>query len=220
MKITACIFDMDGLLIDSERIALRVFQDICRHFQCNEQLPLFDQILGTNAKTTRQVLGDSLPTSVKVDEFINLWNVNYTKQTEKPIALKKGILELLDYLESVDIPKAVATSTQTTKAIEKLEKSGIAHRFSTIIGGDQVSQGKPAPEIYIKAANALNIGVIHCLALEDSPNGVIAAATANMQVIQIPDTVLPDDTLRSLGHLILEDAFEVVTFLQSSVPHG
>jgi beta-phosphoglucomutase-like phosphatase (HAD superfamily) len=161
MKITACIFDMDGLLIDSERIALRAFQEICNHYHCGEQLPLFNQLLGTNAQTTRQVLDDSLPASVNVDEFIDLWSVNYAKQTEKPIALKKGILELLDYLESVDIPKAIATSTQTIRAIEKLEKSGIAHRFSTIIGGDQVSQGKPAPEIYIKAANALNIRAIH-----------------------------------------------------------
>jgi HAD superfamily hydrolase (TIGR01509 family) len=220
MKITACIFDMDGLLIDSERIALRAFQEICNHYHCGEQLPLFNQLLGTNAQTTRQVLDDSLPASVNVDEFIDLWSVNYAKQTEKPIALKKGILELLDYLESVDIPKAIATSTQTIRAIEKLEKSGIAHRFSTIIGGDQVSQGKPAPEIYIKAANALNIRAIHCLALEDSPNGVKAAAAANMQVIQIPDTVQPDDTLRSMGHHILEDAFEVVTFLQFSGSRG
>ncbi|MFT4728678.1 MAG: HAD superfamily hydrolase (TIGR01509 family) [Granulosicoccus sp.] len=216
MKITACIFDMDGLLIDSERIALRVFQEICGHFQCNEQLHLFNQLLGTNAKTTRQVLSDALPPSVKVDEFIDLWSVNYAIQTEKPIALKKGILELLDYLESAGIPKAVATSTQTTMAIEKLDKSGIANRFSYIIGGDQVTLGKPAPEIYIKAANALNMGATHCLALEDSPNGVKAAVAANMQVIQIPDTVQPDDTLRSMGHNILEHALEVVTFLQSN----
>jgi HAD superfamily hydrolase (TIGR01509 family) len=216
MKISACIFDMDGLLIDSERIALRVFQDVCRHYNCDEHIPLYNQLLGTNERTTRQILVKSLPSSIKVDAFIDLWTVNYAEKTEKAVPLKKGILELLNYLESSNIPKAVATSTKTTSAIEKLEKSGIAHRFSTIIGGDQVTLGKPAPEIYITSANALNVGASHCLALEDSPNGVKAAIAANMQVIQIPDTVQPDDTLRSMGHHILEDALEVVTFLQSN----
>jgi len=215
MKVTACIFDMDGLLIDSERIAMRVYDDVCRHYNCAEQIPLYSQLLGTNQRTNRQILVKSLPTSIDVDAFLALWDVNYAEQTEKAVPIKKGILELLDYLETANIPKAVATSTKTTKAIDKLEKCGIAHRFSTIIGGDQVSHGKPAPEIYIKAANALLTETVNCLALEDSPNGVKAAVAANMQVIQIPDTVQPDDALKSMGHIILTDAFEVSTFLQS-----
>jgi len=215
MKINACIFDMDGLLIDSERIALRVFQDVCRHYNCDEQISLYEQLLGTNARTTRKILTEFLPNAIPVDAFIERWSVNYTEQTQKPIPLKNGILSLLNYLESVDIPKAVATSSNTEKARDKLQKIDIAHRFSTIIGGEQVAQGKPAPEIYIKAAKALNIEPNHCLALEDSPNGVRAAVAANMHVIQIPDTVQPDDSLKSMGHLIMQDACEVVSFLKT-----
>ena len=215
MKVTACIFDMDGLLIDSERIALRVFHEICNHYDYQAQLSLYDQLLGTNARTTRQILAETLPSTIDVDEFIDRWGISYGKQTEKAVPLMPGILELLDYLESTGIPKAVATSTQTSKAIDKLEKSGIAHRFSTLIGGDQVSNGKPAPEIYINAAKALSVEPANCLALEDSPNGVKAAVAAKMRVIQIPDTVQPDEALKSMGHIIVQDAFDVITFLQS-----
>lgn len=215
MKVTACIFDMDGLLIDSEKIALRVFEEVCLHYNCIDQYPLYEQLLGTNANTTRLVLNESLPPSINVDDFIDRWAMRYGEQTMQPIPVKKGILELLDFLESVGIPKVVATSTKTSLASEKLEKSGLAHRFSTVIGGDQVTQGKPAPEIYIKAARFLNIDSAHCLALEDSPNGVRSAVSANMHVIQIPDTVQPDDTLRSMGHHILDSAFDVITFLQT-----
>lgn len=213
MKINACIFDMDGLLINSERIALAVFEQTCHHYDVADRIPLYQQLLGTNSVTTRNLLTKALPTNIDVEEFVAFWEARYGLETEQAVPLMKGVKNLMNYLESENIPKVVATSTKTYRAIEKLEKSGIAHRFSTIIGGDQIVNGKPAPDIYLKAAHYLSILPAHCLALEDSPNGVKAAWAADMQVVQIPDIVQPDDSLRALGHTILDDLDAVIPHL-------
>ena len=215
MNITACIFDMDGLLIDSESIALDVFQKTCNHYSMGHQLHLYKQLLGTNLKTTQQILTQALPSSIDVTEFTDYWFEHYSALTVQPVPLMKGVENLLDYLETANIPKAVATSTHTDRALAKLENSGIAHRFSYIIGGDQIVNGKPAPDIYLKAANALDKAPSTCVGLEDSPNGVKAAFAAGMHVIQIPDIVEPDQALLSLGHTVLKDLDAVIEHLQS-----
>lgn len=126
----------------------------------------------------------------------------------------KGVHNLLDYLHASGIPTAVATSTNTDHALHKLEQSGILHRFTTITGGDQVANGKPAPDIYLKAAKSIDANPLSCLALEDSPNGVRAAIAAGMHVIQIPELVEPDEALRSLGHTVLGDLDAVLDYLK------
>jgi len=205
MKTGAVIFDMDGLLLDSERIALRVFQEICGQYSLGDQFALYMRILGTNNTTTRSILNTALPADIDRNEFRMRWTDRYTEETRKPVPLMKGVLALLDYLESCNIPKAVATSTDTDRALGKLGNAGIAHRFTTITGGDQITHGKPAPDIYLKAAASIQVDPHTCMALEDSPNGVKAALAAEMQVIQIPDLLQPDDQLRSLGHTVLAD---------------
>ncbi len=213
MNITAAVFDMDGLLIDSERIALRVFQEICDHYSLGEQFNLYLQVLGTNNVTTRQVLSDALPAAINPDTFMSRWLDRYTEETSKPVPLMKGVIPLLDFLDSCNIPKAVATSTDTDRALEKLEKTGILNRFSTVTGGDQVSRGKPAPDIYLKSAASISADPATCLALEDSPNGVKAALGAGMHTIQIPELVEPDEQLLAMGHIVLTDLHAVIDHL-------
>jgi len=210
MKTSAVIFDMDGLLLDSERIALRVFQEICDQYSLGDQFPLYMRILGTNNTTTQTILDTVLPADIDRDEFRTRWTDRYTEETRNPVPLMQGVLALLDYLESRNIPKAVATSTDTDRALDKLANADIAHRFTTITGGDQIKHGKPAPDIYLKAATSLQADPLACMALEDSPNGVRAALAADMQVIQIPDLLQPDAQLRSLGHTVLTDLDAVI----------
>ena len=216
MNISACIFDMDGLLIDSESIALSVFQQTCDHYGIGHQKPLYQQLLGTNHETTRTILNKELPARINVQEFTEYWSEHYSALTSLGVPLMKGVDNLLTYLETMKIPKAVATSTKTERAVAKLEHSGIAHRFSFIIGGDQIVHGKPAPDIYLKAADALSMEPSRCLGLEDSPNGVKAALTAGLNVIQIPDTLEPEEALLSLGHTVLDNLDAVVSLLRSN----
>jgi len=215
MNIGACIFDMDGLLIDSEKIALKVYLKTCEHYGQEHLNDLYKQLLGTNGVTTRRILQEKLPDTIDVNEFVEHWFSDYSAETEKGIPLMRGVENLLDYLEASNIPKIVATSTETPRAQKKLEQSGILDRFETIIGGDQISNGKPAPDIYLKAADFLKIPAKECLAIEDSPNGVIAAVLAGMHVVQIPDLVKPDSELLALGHRVLESLDDIVVLLQS-----
>ncbi|ASJ71210.1 HAD family hydrolase [Granulosicoccus antarcticus] len=214
MKPIAAIFDMDGLLIDSETIALRTFQMICDQHQLGDQFSLYQQLLGTNDATTLIILSNHLPAAISVEAFMQDWMSLYEEQTLTAVPLMNGVLELLDYLEASGIPKSVATSTRTELAHSKLSNSGILHRFTHVTCGDQVDNGKPAPDIYLKAAQRLQVDPARCLALEDSPIGVTAALAAGMQVIQIPSLVQPDAETIALGHKILNDLHEVIHYLE------
>ena len=213
MNFSATIFDMDGLLIDSEKIALRTFQEKCDEHKLGDQRALYRRILGTNDETTLTILHEVLPGAIDADQFMSEWLTHYLHITSMGVPLMKGVLNLLDALSNRGVPVAVATSTRSDRAREKLDKSGILHRFDAVIGGNQIENGKPAPDIYLKAAQILNVDPQHCVALEDSPNGVIAAHSAGMHVIQIPELVQPDDDLLSLEHTVLADLDEVVSYL-------
>ena len=217
MNIKASIFDMDGLLIDSETIALEQFQIICNRYDMGEQFDLYRQLLGTNTKTTRLILDQTLSDAVNTEQFMAEWTENYVAATRDGVPLLPGVLGLLDLLDEYNIPMSVATSTHTNPAIEKLEKSGILHRFQHITGGDQISNGKPAPDIFLKAADRMAVSPRFCLAFEDSPNGVKAALAAGMQVIQVPSLVEPDDALRSMGHCIMNNLDEAVVHIRNSI---
>jgi len=215
MNTTAVLFDMDGLLIDSESIALRVFQEICDGYGLGDQFELYLRLYGTNHVATQRILEKSLPASVDITEFSKRWEHRYAEETVKPIPLMKGVSELLDYLEKNDIPKAVATSTNTERALGNLDNAGILHRFRSVTGGDQVTNGKPAPDIYLKAASTLDADPQCCLVLEDSPNGVKAGLAANMKVIQIPQLVQPDNDTAPPEHTVLSDLDAVISHLEN-----
>jgi len=208
----AAVFDMDGLLLDSERISLLVFNETLVSFGLDRNDELFKQIVGTNAATCKQILRAGLAGQTDPDHFGKVWFNRYLERTaEEPITIKLGAKDLLTHLQALDMPIAVATSTKTPLAITKLENAGLKHFFQFIIGGDQVKHGKPHPEIYQKSLQQISSVPERTLAFEDSENGVRAAVAAGMTVIQIPDIVQPSESLKSLGHIILDDLTQVIS---------
>lgn len=206
----AVIFDMDGLLLDSERIVLGVFHATCASFGLGDLTEVFRRCIGTNPAMSDSILRDGLAGIVDFEEFNLVWERELKRVMEAgPIPLKSGARELLKHMESIDIPMAVATSTNTERAKERLEASGILNHFKILIGGDQVERSKPAPDIYLKAAFELSFDPCDCLVLEDSANGVKAAVGAGMTVVQIPDLVQPDEELLKLGHIVLHGLSDV-----------
>lgn len=144
------------------------------------------------------------------EEFGREWYETYTNLSkDNPVPLKDGADCLLQHIKSSGTPMMVATSTRTDLAKQKLSDSAILHYFDRVIGGDQVSNSKPDPEIYLRAASELSLTPGDCLALEDSPNGVRAAVAAGFTVIQIPDLVQPDENLLKMGHTVLSSLSEV-----------
>ena len=126
---------------------------------------------------------------------------------------KPGLVTFLEYLHARRVPRAVATSTATAIATDLLERAGVRHHFTVIVGGDQVERGKPAPDIFLAAATRLGSPPDECLVLEDSGPGIRAAAAAGMRPILVPDRSEPAPEVRQLAYAVvgsLADAQSVI----------
>jgi HAD superfamily hydrolase (TIGR01509 family) len=212
-RFQAVVFDMDGLLLDSERLALVSFEAACTHFQLPDSPDVFQKLIGANAQLAKVVLREGFAGQIEPEVFDEVWQKRYLELvTERPIPLMPGVENLLATLKQMNMPMAVATSSKTAGAIYKLTAAGIYDYFQILVGGDQVENSKPKPDIFLRAAHKLNFESKHCLAFEDSENGVKAAHAAGMTVVQIPDLIQPSDDLLALGHIVLNRIDEVIGY--------
>jgi HAD superfamily hydrolase (TIGR01509 family) len=213
MKFQAAIFDMDGLLLDTERVCMSIFKQACEAQNVAFLEDVYLSIIGRNSAGIEQVLrqgyGPELDYPALHDEWRNRYNAVVKHQA---IPVKEGVVELLTWLKSNKVPTAVATSTQKDVAKIKLNLAGLDHFFDNLTTGCEVAHGKPHPEIYLLAAQRLNIDPKQCLAFEDSNNGVRSALAAEMITYQIPDLVEPcaeiialSPRIRDSLHIVLEE---------------
>jgi len=210
MNVAAVIFDMDGLLLHSERLARAAFDDTCEHFGLGDQTALFMQCVGTNQERGKHILREGLRGKADDVAFGHLWNAKCIEyMSDAVIPLKAGAAELLQDLKGAGVAMAVATSTPSPRATQMLRNAGLLQAFDVVVSGDQVTRSKPLPDIYLRAAELLDVLPEKCLALEDSENGVRSALAAGMTVIQVPDLVEPSDEVRELGHTILGTLHDV-----------
>lgn len=216
MNYKAAIFDMDGLLLDTERVCMQAFADACKALSLPILNDVYLQIIGRNAQGIKQVLCDGYGADLDYDQLRTEWMARYHPIVEQQaIPVKEGVIALLDWLKAQSIPIAVATSTHKELAITKLKLAGLYDYFDHLSNGCEVSKGKPSPEIFLLAASRLNISAQHCLAFEDSSNGVRSAISAGMQVYQVPDLVKPDADIIALGHTISDSLADVLTELKA-----
>ncbi len=212
MKYKAAIFDMDGLLLDTERIFLDAFINTCKELNHKFDMRLFISIIGTNSVRTKHILTEGFGRRYNHERFREVWIKNVeTYLSTNSIPIKEGAVNLLEKISSVPLPMAIATSTGYHDAVNTLESTGIINYFRFVIGGDHVTNGKPDPEIYLKTAERLGMSPDECIVFEDSENGVKAAHAAGMHVIQIPDLVPPSEEIKGLGHRIYNSLNMVIT---------
>ena len=214
MTPAAVIFDMDGLLLDTERIAYDAFQKACAELGTRVDKALYLSCIGTNMEETNRILRAGMGEEFPLDRLLEVWEGLYSDAALKqPVPLKQGAENLLRRLSDDGWEMAVATSTEHAWASVKLRNAGILDRFRFVVAGDQVSNGKPDPEIYTTAAERLGFSPGSCLALEDSDNGVRAAHAAGLRVIQVPDMVPPSPDVLALGHAVMASLHEVADHL-------
>ena len=200
----AILLDMDGLLLDTEKVAKHAFFYSCKkiNFSCSDEE--YAQLTGHGSVLRDKLLTSILPKDANITYFNQTWWEHFQEILNDEVPAKEGALEFLDYINSRKIKIAVATSSYTQSAETLLTRAKLRSFIGFIIGGDQVKNAKPAPDIYLKAASCVNAEVSSCIAFEDSDVGVIAAHAAGVPVIQIPDIKIPSEKCVALGHLIFD----------------
>lgn len=217
MNFQAAIFDMDGLLLDTERVCIEIFEQACQAVGVPFLRDLYLSVIGRNAAGIEATLRAGYGPDLDYMQLHNEWHTRYNAVVKhQAIPVKQGVIEMLEWLKAEHIPTAVATSTQRDVASIKLRLSGLDRYFDAVATGCEVSQGKPHPEIYLLAASRLDVAPAQCLAFEDSNNGVRSAVAAKMIAYQIPDLVMPSDDVVALGHRIRPTLSDVLEELKAS----
>lgn len=221
VAIDAVIFDMDGLLLDTEPAALRAWQRAANELAIEFDTGLCRQMIGRNFRDCAGLIRDRYGADYPVERLTQTWAASFDAiVADEGVALKPGIDPLLDLLEQRSIVKAVATSTRHERARAKLEQARLMHRFSALVGGDEVKQGKPAPDTFLAAARRLGVEPGRCVVLEDSEPGVIAAWAAGMTPIMVPDLHPPSAELLARRPLVLATLSAVANHLgRAERPH-
>ena len=209
----AVVFDMDGLMLDSERAILGAFRQSASEPGAMIEDDWWLGTIGIGDAGCRDMLGRRIG-AASAEALLARAYALYDALAERGIPHRPGIVALLELLAAHGVPRAVATSTRRPLALRKLAVAGLARRFDAICTSSDVRHPKPAPDIYLLAAERLGVAPGRCLALEDSPTGVRAALAAGMTVIQVPDLLAPDAATRGLGHGIAASLGEVQALLE------
>ncbi|MEM7792860.1 MAG: HAD family phosphatase [Cyanobacteria bacterium P01_C01_bin.118] len=211
----AIIFDMDGLMLNSEVIFHQAWQstlvDLGYDSLDNEA---YLQLVGCSNDLAEKILLQFLGSDFPVERFRAGWQTRWKALAAKGIPTKPGLWPLLDWLDEIGLPKAVGTSSNDHEAQICLKSTGLWPRFDAIVTVDQAGAGKPAPDIFLTAASAINISPANCLVLEDSNAGVQAATAAGMAVIMVPDLQTPTAYSQQHAFRIVSSLNDVLNLLQ------
>lgn len=218
-KIKAVIFDMDGVLIDSETIEKK---NMIKSAEMNS-LPFEDEFfeifLGCNNEMSYRLLLDRYKDSKIVDKYLSdLVYLQAKEYKERNIKLKPGTREIIDYLRNNNIPFALATgSSYKYVELDFLQNGYDKIPFDYVVTGDEIINSKPNPEIFIKAANLMNIDIIDCLVVEDSPKGIEAAYSSGAQSCFVPDLVKTNQNILSKATFHKNNLLEVIQLIETLI---
>lgn len=207
--IRAVVFDMDGLLLDTEKPVRAASLAAAARLGRPMDEATYALLIGRTFPTVRSLLLEHFGGEAELEAFWTAFRGILADVSTGGIALMPGVVELIDHLEARGLPLAVCTSTGRERALHHLAKAGISHRFRHVVGGDDVERGKPHPDPYLKAAGLLGQEPAHCLALEDSHNGIRAAHAAGMMAVMVPDLLPATDEMRGLCLHIADDLHAV-----------
>ena len=209
----AVVFDMDGLLFDTEGLYRETAILAARDFGEAMTDAVFLGLVGRPWPDNRARLLDHFGARFPVDAFQAGWMRHFDRRAQAGIALKPGVADLLALLDRLGMRRAIATSSSHETVRRILAAHGLASRFHAVVARGDTVRGKPAPDPFLHAAARIGAAPSRCLALEDSPNGVRAAAAAGMMVVMVPDLVQPGPEECGLCAFVAPDLHAVAAAL-------
>lgn len=214
--IKAIIFDMDGLMIDSERVTFECYQERLKDMNLTMDEEFYKTLLGKPIKGIYQRFYDVYGNDFPIDNVIqDVHQLMAGRFETEGVPVKKGLVELLHYLKDNNYKTIVATSSNRDRVDKILAQAKITEFFDDSICGDEVTKGKPNPEVFLKSCQKLGVNVDEAIVLEDSEAGIQASYDANIKVICIPDMKYPEKQYEEKTFKILKDLTEVTAYLKS-----
>ncbi|MCM1175547.1 MAG: HAD family phosphatase [Blautia sp.] len=214
MEKKTVIFDMDGVIFDSEQLVLDSWEKVGEKYGLKDVVKVLTDCIGTSIVRTREIIyahyGKDFDYERYGKEASALFH-EYVRENGLPV--KKGVRELLQYLKEEEVPVGLASSTRLAVVEEELKQAGLYAYFQVVIGGDQLKRSKPEPDIYLMACEKMGVSPENAYAVEDSYNGIRAAHSAGMMPVMVPDILPATEEMREKSIAVFEDLFQVKQFL-------
>jgi beta-phosphoglucomutase len=218
LKIRAVVLDMDGVMLDTEPMYQHAWQRACADLGFTLDDEAYATLVGRPTADCEEELvaryGPEFPMRVFRSHWPALW---HALAADRGIPCKPGLEALLSLLEERQVPRAVATSSDADFTAFSLQQAGLAGRVPVVVTGDQVSRGKPAPDIYLEAARRLGQPPSACVAVEDSDAGVLSASTAGLITLCVPDSRPPSPVATQSAFRVLRSLDDVCQLLAQSL---
>ncbi|MCC6931949.1 MAG: HAD family phosphatase [Deltaproteobacteria bacterium] len=209
------IFDMDGLVVDTEQISYPIWQRVFKENGYPFEYDVYIRTIGCDIKTSESIMKSAYGSDFPYMD-LRAKRKQYGEEyvSKHGIPVKDGAVELIEFLSDLQVPYALATSTAFEKMQVTLKIAGITKYFQNIVAGDQVAKGKPDPEIFLKAAKLINTDPKCCVVLEDSLRGLQAAFASEMIPIFVPDVIRPNEETNKLAHATCCNLFEAKELIE------
>lgn len=216
MNIKTVVFDMDGVLFDTERLCMESWVQVAEELDIHDMEEVFPLCIGLNANDTKALILNHYGQDFPYEEYKVKTSQWFWKEIkENGLSIKTGVKEILAFLKENGYKIGLASSTKYEAVIKHLERAGIRDYFAEVVTGDMVEHSKPQPDIYLLACEKLGVKPGEAYAIEDSPNGIRAAYAADMKPIMVPDMIAPDEEMKQLSFVIYNDLLEVRNFLMN-----
>jgi len=214
--VSGIIFDMDGVLIDSERQSNEGWLWAAGQLGVDMPMWLIDSFKGAPAELCCKFFDDYYKGAIDYWEAKELRTQHVYKIREtEGIPVKNGVKDIFEYIRNNGLKCAVATSTRRESAEKTLHEIGVWDYLDAVVYGDEVEHGKPEPDIFLRAAKAIGISPSEAVVVEDSINGIKAGYAADMRVVHIPDTIAIDDDIRKLTYMVCADLNGLIDVVES-----
>lgn len=215
-ELDAVVFDMDGIIFDTETIALRSWQDAADAHGIGDISETAMKCVGRSTVDTLKIFEAAYGDKVSIEQM-HIECITRFKEIiqAEGMPIKKGARELLEFLKQSGAKVALASSTSYETVVAELKDADLFKYFRVIVGGDMIKNSKPEPEIYLLACEKLGADPKKSAAVEDSRNGIISASRAGMYPFLVPDIIQPDEEMIRLSHKQFKDLLEVKEYLEA-----